>query len=61
MSGFATTNTGKQMIPRVVPDGIATFGIGIGDFGATTFALHFGSSYSSRSNAYITIYYTKTA
>lgn len=50
---------GWQPIQRVVTDGIAPYGLGLGDINATKFMLQVGSSYSGFQKAYITLKYTK--
>lgn len=50
---------GWQPIQRVVTDGIALYGLGLGDIDATKFMLQVGSSYSGFQKAYITLKYTK--
>lgn len=50
---------GWQPIQRVVTDGIAPYGLGLGDIDATKFMLQVGSSYSGFQKAYITLKYTK--
>lgn len=59
--GVLTTDKGIQQVPRIVPDGVATYSIGVGDFTATNFAIIIGSAYTSRTNMYLTILYTKTS
>lgn len=53
-----------QPIPRVVPDNIAGFGIGIGDIDLESatkqLAIQFGNLYYSQNGGYLTIEYTKT-
>ena len=50
---------GWQPIQRVVTDGIAPYGLGLGDVNDTKFMLQVGSSYSGFQKAYITLKYTK--
>lgn len=48
-----------QMIPRVVPDGMAEYAIGLGDLTPTGIKVLFGSAYTY-ADIYLTIEYTKT-
>lgn len=50
---------GWQPIQRVVTDGIAPYGLGLGDIDATKFMLQVGGSYTGFQKAYITLKYTK--
>lgn len=50
---------GWQPIQRVVTDGIAPYGLGLGDINSTKFKLQVGDSYSGFQKAYITLKYTK--
>lgn len=50
---------GWQPIQRVVTDGIAPYGLGLGDIDATKFMLQVGTSYTGFQKAYITLKYTK--
>lgn len=50
---------GWQPIQRVVTDGIAPYGLGLGDINSTKFMFQVGSSYSGFQKAYITLKYTK--
>ena len=50
---------GWQPIQRVVTDGIAPYGLGLGDINSTKFMLQVGDSYSGFQKAYITLKYTK--
>lgn len=51
---------GQQPIPRVVPNDV-TYGIGIGDITSVHFVLIIGSSLIKGTQAYVTLYYTKTS
>lgn len=50
---------GWQPIQRVVTDGIAPYGLGLGDIDSTKFMFQVGSSYRGFQKAYITLKYTK--
>lgn len=50
---------GWQPVQRVVTDGIAPYGLGLGDIDSTKFMFQVGSSYSGFQKAYITLKYTK--
>ena len=50
---------GWQPIQRVVTDGIAPYGLGLGDVNSTKFMFQVGSSYTGFQKAYITLKYTK--
>ncbi len=62
VSGFIKATNGSQPIPRVVPDAIQTYGIGIGDIGANAIASfqHFASQYKNCPYAII-LDYIKTS
>lgn len=62
VGGFIVATNGAQPIPRVVPDGEQTYGIGIGDIGPTSITnfQHYASQYKGRPYAII-LDYIKTS
>lgn len=54
-------NYGQQPIPRVVADNGTGYNIGVGDITATRFSLLVGTSVTKGTQAYVTLYYTKSS
>jgi hypothetical protein len=52
--------TAIQVIPRVVTDAIATYGIGLGDMSKTEIGIQFGTNYTSIQYIKLIVEYTKT-
>lgn len=59
-SSVSTTATGSwQPVPRICPDAVEEYSIGLGDLTSTAVGVLFGSSYTAISVMYLTIDYVK--